>query len=93
MDKKLREGKQTFTSREREMIKLIAEGYEDQELAHQLCMSLRTLKGKQDSLMRKLDLSDLSSVIDYALANGVITIYEVLESRFSRGGLRPFWGY
>jgi two-component system response regulator NreC len=91
MDKKLREDKQTLTSREREMIKLIAEGYGDQELAHQLCISLKTLKGKQDSLMQKLDLPDLSSVIDYALANGVITIYEVLESRFSKGALlRPF---
>ena len=34
------------------------------------------------ALSKKLDLQDISSVIDYALREGLITIYEILESRF-----------
>ena len=85
MNKKLKEMNKALTSGEREMIRLIAEGYKDQELARRFRISLRTLKGKQWSLMRKLNLPDVSSIIDYALAKGVITVYEVLESRFSKG--------
>jgi two-component system response regulator NreC len=85
MNKRLKEMNKTLTPREREMIRLIAEGYKDQELARRFRISLRALKGNQWSLMRKLNLPDVSSVVQYALAKGVITVYEVLESRFSKG--------
>jgi two-component system response regulator NreC len=85
MNKRLKEMNKTLTPREREMIRLIAEGYKDQELARRFRISLRALKGNQWSLMRKLNLPDVSSVVEYALAKGVITVYEVLESRFSKG--------
>jgi hypothetical protein len=34
--------------------------------------------------MRKLSAPNVTSVIDYALEKGLISIYEVLESRFSK---------
>jgi hypothetical protein len=36
----------------------------------------------QINLMRKLNAPDMSSVIDQALGKGLISTYEVLESRF-----------
>jgi hypothetical protein len=38
--------------------------------------------------MRKWNVPDISSVIDHALEEGLINIYEVLESRFSKRNLQ-----
>jgi hypothetical protein len=47
-------------------------------------LSEKTVRENQVNLMRKLNARNISSVIDYALEKGWISIYEVLESRFSR---------
>lgn len=75
---------QTFTSRERKILKLIAEGYKKKEIADELYMSEKTVKENQLNLMRKLNVQNISSVIDYALGNRLIDLYEILESRFSK---------
>lgn len=73
-----------FTHLERYILKLIAEGYRDNEIADELNMSEKSVKESQVSLMRKLNAPDMSSAIGYALGNRLISIYEVLESRFSK---------
>jgi two-component system response regulator NreC len=73
-----------FTQRERVILSLIAEGYKNQEIADELYISEKIVRENQVELMRKLNASNLSSVIEQALGNGLITIYEVLESRFSK---------
>lgn len=73
-----------MTRRERSILYLIAEGYKNQEIAEELTISEKTVKGTQVNLMRKWDAPDVSSVIDHALEEGLISVYEVLESRFSR---------
>ena len=75
---------QAFTPRERKILKLVAEGYENREIADELTMSEKTVKENHLNLMRKLNVQNISSVIDYALVNGLIDIYEILESRFSK---------
>ncbi len=75
---------QSFTSRERKILKLVAEGYGNKEIADELYMSEKNVKENQLNLMRKLNVQNISSVIDYALVNGLIDIYEILESRFSK---------
>jgi len=82
LSKKMDGNSQNFNRREREILKLIAEGYNDQEVADDLCISVTAVKNYKDSLMKKLNLHDISSVIDYALREGLITVYEILESRF-----------
>jgi len=77
-----------ITRRERSVLYLIAEGYENQEIADQLYISERTVRGTQASLMRKWNASDISSVVDHALEEGLISLYGVLESRFSRRNLQ-----
>jgi len=73
-----------ITQRERTLINLIAEGYENKEIADELYISEKTVKENQMKLMRKLSAPNVSSIIDCALEKGLINIYEVLESRFSR---------
>jgi len=73
-----------FTSREREILKLIAEGYKEKEIADELYISAKTVEKHLDNLMRKSNLHNKSSVINYALEKGLISIYEILESRFSK---------
>ncbi len=73
-----------MTRRERSILYLIAEGYKSQEIADELTISERTVRGTQVNLMRKWQASTVSSVIDRALEEGLISVYEVLESRFSK---------
>jgi len=75
---------QIITRRERTILKLIAEGYGSKEIAGELYISEKTVKENRVKLMRKLSAPNVTSVIDYALEKGLISIYEVLESRFSK---------
>ena len=75
---------QVFNRREQVILNLMAEGYENIEIADELSISERAVMENQIKLMRKLKASDMSSVIEQPLGQGLITIYEVLESRFSK---------
>jgi DNA-binding NarL/FixJ family response regulator len=75
---------QGFSRHEREILKLVANGYVDDQIADELSMSERTVKEIQVKLMRKWNVHTISSAIDYALGNGLMTLYEILESRFQK---------
>jgi DNA-binding NarL/FixJ family response regulator len=72
------------TRRERAILNLIAQGYKNKEIAGELYISEKTVMESQMNLMRKLNVSNVASVIDQALEKGLVSVYEVLESRFSR---------
>ena len=74
-----------LTGQEREILKLGLEGYMDPEIANELSITERTVKEIQLNLMKKFSVDDLSSVIEHTLRNGLISIYEILEDRFSKG--------
>ena len=61
-----------LTDREREVIKLIAEGYRTKDIAARLTLSPRTVETHRTNLMKKLDLTSVSAVTAYAIANGII---------------------
>jgi two-component system response regulator NreC len=61
-----------LTHREREVIKLIAEGNKTKEIAEYLSLSPKTVEKHRTNLMRKLDLHSVSAVTVYALQNGFI---------------------
>lgn len=63
-----------LTNREREILKLLAEGHSTQEIAHMLVISAKTVDGHKTTLMAKLDLHNRTDLIKYALRKGVITI-------------------
>ncbi len=62
-----------LTQREREVIKLIAEGNKTKEIAEYLSLSPKTVEKHRTNLMKKLDLHNVSAVTVYAIQNGFIT--------------------
>lgn len=60
-----------LTHREREVIKLIAEGYKSKEIADYLTISTKTVQKHRSNLMKKLDLHSISSITNYAIQNGL----------------------
>ena len=63
-----------LTPREREILKLIAEGLTSQEIADRLFISLKTVIGHRSRLMEKLGLPNLAELIKYALRKGILNI-------------------
>ncbi len=60
-----------LTHREREVIKLIAEGYRSKDIAEYLTISIKTVEKHRSNLMKKLDLHSISSLTNYAIQNGL----------------------
>ena len=63
-----------LTSREREVFKLVAEGYTTQEIADMLVVSPKTVEGHRTNLMAKLGIHNRTELIKYALRKGIINI-------------------
>ncbi|MCU7919567.1 MAG: response regulator transcription factor [Candidatus Thiodiazotropha sp. (ex Dulcina madagascariensis)] len=63
----------TVTQRERQILKLIAEGHTNKSMADYLCISVKTVEKHRANLMKKLDLHSVSALTTYALEKGVIS--------------------
>lgn len=63
-----------LTPREREVLKLIADGNTNQEVADLLFLSRKTVENHRTSIMRKLDVHDVTELVKYALRTGLISI-------------------
>jgi len=63
-----------LTAREREVLKLIAEGHTSQEIADMLVISLKTVLGHRTKIMEKLDIHNRTELIKYAMRKGLISI-------------------
>lgn len=63
-----------LTAREREILKLIAEGHTSREIATMLFISLKTALGHRAKLMEKLALHNRTELIKYAMRKGLVTI-------------------
>jgi DNA-binding NarL/FixJ family response regulator len=61
-----------LTSREREVLQLIAEGYTNKEMAEILCISIKTVQSHRSNLMAKLDIHDRGELIKYAIQKKII---------------------
>jgi DNA-binding NarL/FixJ family response regulator len=61
-----------LTDREREVLKLVAEGHTNQEVADLLCLSVNTVLTHRASLMAKLDIHNRTELIKFALRHGLI---------------------
>lgn len=63
-----------LTAREREILKLIAEGHTSREIADMLYISLKTALGHRAKIMEKLELHNRTDLIKYAMRKGLVTI-------------------
>ena len=61
-----------LTSRETEVLQLIAEGKANKQTADDLNISIKTVEKHRQSLMKKLDIHDTAGLTRYAIATGVI---------------------
>ncbi|MCP5108471.1 MAG: response regulator transcription factor [bacterium] len=65
-------GKDPLTSREREVLKLVAEGKTNKEIAELLFISVRTVENHRANMMNKLKLKKTADLIRYAIQTGLI---------------------
>jgi DNA-binding NarL/FixJ family response regulator len=63
---------QTLTQREKEVLKLVGEGYRSKEIADFLCISTKTVVRHRANTMRKLDLHSTSALTAYAIDKGLV---------------------
>jgi DNA-binding NarL/FixJ family response regulator len=63
----------TVTQREREVLKLLAEGYLNKEIAALLHISVKTVEKHRANIMNKLDLHNASALTAYAIEKGLVT--------------------
>jgi two-component system, NarL family, response regulator NreC len=63
----------SLTLREKEILKLIAEGYKNKQIAEFLCISLKTVEKHRDNLIKKLDLHNVAALTTYAMERGLVT--------------------
>ncbi len=63
----------TLTQREREVLKLVGEGYKNKEIGDYLCISVKTVEKHRANIMQKLDLHTASALTAYAVEKGLVT--------------------
>jgi DNA-binding NarL/FixJ family response regulator len=66
----------TLSDREREILKLIAEGRTNKEIAEMLFLSIKTIQAHRANLMRKLGMHDRTELVKYAIRKGIIGLDE-----------------
>ena len=62
-----------ITPREREVLKLVGEGYQNKEISDYLCISVKTVEKHRANIMEKLDLHTASALTAYAIEKGLVT--------------------
>ena len=70
---------QRLSDREREVLKLVAEGATSKEVAESLCISVRTVEKHRASLMIKLNLRTTAALTAYAIKHELVTSAGVLK--------------
>ncbi len=62
-----------LTERELEVLKLVAEGLTNRQIALQLVISIKTVQSHRANLLDKLNLHDRTELVRYAIRRGLIT--------------------
>ena len=63
----------TLTLREREILKLVAEGHTNKYMADYLSLSIKTIEKHRSTLMRKLNIHNASALTAYAIEKGIVS--------------------
>ena len=65
---------QTLSTREREIVQLLAEGSSNKDVARALGISVKTAETHRSNIMRKMQFASLSDLVKYAVRNKIIEI-------------------
>ena len=63
-----------LSNREREVLKLVAEGYTNKQIANVISISIKTVEKHRSNLMSKLGLHNSAALTAYAIENKLVTI-------------------
>ena len=67
----------TLTKREREILKMLAEGRSVKEIAAGFSLSVKTVEAHKFNLMRKLDIHNKAQLVQYAIQKKIIRLPEL----------------
>jgi DNA-binding NarL/FixJ family response regulator len=73
-NKKINSLKDVLTSREKEILKLIAEGFKNKDIADHLCISSKTVEKHRSNVMQKLDLRNTAALTAYAIEKRLVSL-------------------
>jgi DNA-binding NarL/FixJ family response regulator len=62
----------SLTSREAEVLQLIAEGAPNKQIAGELNISIKTVEKHRQQVMNKLNIHDIAGLTRYAMSRGII---------------------
>jgi DNA-binding NarL/FixJ family response regulator len=71
----------SVTHRERQVLKLVAEGHSNKHIATYLCLSVKTVEKHRANLMKKLDLHSASTLTAFAIDKGLVSSDQSSRSR------------
>jgi DNA-binding NarL/FixJ family response regulator len=61
-----------LTSREAEVLQLVAEGRVNKQISAELCVSVKTVEKHRQQVMNKLNIHDVAGLTRYAISKGII---------------------
>jgi len=63
-----------LSDRERQVLKLVADGLSNQEIADVLCLSVKTIMGYRANVMEKLGIHSRTELVKYAIRKGLVKV-------------------
>ncbi len=69
---KKRRQEQQLSGREKEVLKLVAMGYTNRQIADKLLLSIKTIESHKARIKEKLHLTDRSDLVKYAISSGLL---------------------
>ena len=81
LDRKI---KDILSDREMEMLKLLATGMSNKEIADRLCLSLRTVKAHMSNIFTKMNVASRSEALVEALRRGLLTLKDIKQETASK---------
>lgn len=67
-------GRPHLTEREKEVLRMIAEGRSNKDIAELLCLSVKTVMAHRTNIMEKLDIHSSTELVKYAIKQGLISV-------------------
>ena len=74
MEHRANSRRSTLTPREREVVKMIAQGHSTKEIASLLGLSVKTVEAHRFNLMRKLDIHNRAQLVTYAIQKKIVDV-------------------
>jgi DNA-binding NarL/FixJ family response regulator len=68
-----------------EMLKLLATGMSNKEIAEKLCLSLRTVKAHMSNIFTKMNVASRSEALVESLKKGLLTLEDIKQAGTSEG--------